>query len=134
MEGTALKMVLAGVLFDAWPILMNRSGLSGMHSTAAFIIIVFVTVMPFALWNGITLSNTNWSWAIAAGLCSAAGLIAFNSGLAEATPQTVGKLFVTMIVVQTAVPALYHVIMNGQLTLKASFGFGFAFIAALLLV
>jgi len=46
----------------------------------------------------------------------------------------VSTLFVLMIVVQTAVPAVYQVIMNGGLSLTKGLGFALAAIAAVLLV
>ncbi len=134
MNELVFKMVVAGVLFGAWPILMSKSGLNGPTSAAVFSIIALSFILPVAFQHGITLTGANWWYALAAGCCGGIGLLVFNSGLAKATPATVGQLFVVMIVVQTAIPAIYSVVMNGQLTLKTGAGFIAAVIAAILLV
>jgi hypothetical protein len=134
MRELIVKMVAAGVLFGAWPLVMNRSGLNGATATAALSLIIFLLALPVALRDGIALTGSNWWFAVVAGCCSGLGFLAFNSGLAEATPALVGRLFVIMILVQMAIPAAYHVVMNGQLTARTGLGFVAALIAAILLV
>lgn len=70
------------------------------------------------------------------GACVAGGLglLAFNGMLSRATPQTVGSLFVLMLVVQIATPALYQVINSGEVTVSKAVGFAAAILAAFLLV
>jgi hypothetical protein len=128
-----MKAMVAGLFFGVWPLLMNRSGLSGSVSSAAFAGICFLGVLPFALKNGIpNLTGANWGMILAAGLLGALGVLQFNGMLAKATDQNVGMLFVVMIVVQTSIPALYHVAMTG-LTPRQALGFLAAFVAAILL-
>ncbi|MGC9605762.1 MAG: hypothetical protein ABSF56_03375 [Minisyncoccia bacterium] len=113
---------------------MNKSGLNGNVSAMAFAGLVLLFVSPFALSNIGDLSNTKWLMVVGAGLFGALGVMSFNGMLAKATPQAVSTLFVLMIVVQTAVPAVYQVIMNGGLSLTKGLGFALAAIAAVLLV
>ena len=127
-------MAVAGVLFGAWPLLMNRSGLSGTTATAVLSIIMFLLALPLALQAGLPSAGQNWWLAIAAGLCIGLAFLAFNSGLANAAPKIVGQLVIFMVVVQLAVPAAYQAVMNGQLTVKSALGFVAAAVAAILLV
>lgn len=130
----AIKMAAAGVLFGIWPLLMSRSGLTGTTSTAVFATIVLVFVMPVAFISGFNTTGANWRFAVAAACCGAIGLILFNAALAEATQESLGKLFVIMIIVQTALPAAYHVVMNHGMTFKTGVGFAAAILAAILLI
>ena len=127
-------MAVAGVLFGAWPLFMNRSGLSGAASVVTLNVIVLLLALPIGLQQGITLVGANWWFAITAGCCAGLGYLAFNSGVAKAAPAIIGQLVVIMIVIQMAVPAAYQAAMNGQLSIKTAFGFIAAAIAALLLV
>jgi hypothetical protein len=129
-----VKMAVAGVLFGAWPLLMNRSGLNGPTSVAALNVIVLLLAFPIAWQQGLLPAGPNWWFVIAAGCCAGLGYLAFNSGIAKAAPAIVGQLVVIMIVIQMAVPAAYQAMMNGQLTIKAALGFAAAAIAAILLV
>ncbi len=128
------KAILAGLFFGIWPILMNRSGLPGNVSSAAFSLGVAVIVLPFALRQAYTVSfSPVWLMVIGACVTGALGILFFNGMLSKTTPETVGTLFVLMIVVQVSVPAVNQIIMNGELTLKTGAGFAAAIIAAFLL-
>jgi uncharacterized membrane protein len=133
MDNLRLSAVLAGVFFGVWPLLMNRSGLSGIMSSTVFTAIVLVCLSPFALSSVGQISDANWTMAISAGVVGAFGLYFFNGMLTTATPQQVGSLFVLMIVVQTAIPAMYQVVMTGELTTTRAIGFVLAFVSAVLL-
>ena len=133
MNELQIKALLAGLFFGVWPLLMNKSGLNGNVSSMAFSGLVFLLVVPFALRDHGDLSNVRWILVILAGAVGAAGIMSFNGMLSKATPQTVGSLFVLMIVVQTAVPAAYQVIMNGGLSVTKSLGFVLAAVAGVLL-
>ena len=134
MDNLQIKALLAGLFFGLWPLFMNKSGLNGNVSAMAFSGLVLVFVSPFALSNIGDLSNIKWLMVVGAGLFGALGVMSFNGMLAKATPQAVSTLFVLMIVVQTAIPAVYQVIMNGGLSLTKGLGFALAAIAAVLLV
>ena len=137
MDSLPLKAAIAGVFFGLWPLFMNRSGLSGNVSSMVFTAVVLICVTPFALRHiaGGTenFAQVSWTMAAAAGIAGAIGVMAFNGMLAQATPQSVGTLFVVMIVVQTTVPAIYSAVMNGEVTLTKATGFVFAGLAAVLL-
>ena len=135
MSELHLRAVLAGVFFGIWPLLMNRSGLTGNVSSAVFALGALIVVSPFALYefSGVTTSVV-WTMVVGACIFGGLGLLAFNGMLSKATPETVGSLFVVMIVVQVATPALYQVINGGGLTVSKAIGFAAAILAALLLV
>lgn len=127
--------VMAGVFFGIWPLLMNRSGLSGNVATAAFTAIVLIGVVPFAFASGgASLGSANWTAVALAGALGALGLLSFNGMLAGASTAAVGQLFVLMTVVQIAIPAIYHVVMTGDIQLTKLAGFAAAIVAAFLLL
>ena len=138
MDNLLVKAVVAGLFFGAWPLLMNRSGLSGNISSLVFAAVVLVCVIPFSLrpiFSGNTdLAQASWTMAILSGIAAAVGMMVFNGMLAKATPQSVGTLFVLMILVQTTVPVVYDAVMNGGISLTKAAGFVFAAVAAILLV
>lgn len=130
-----LKATLAGVFFGIWPLFMNRSGLGGNTSSAAFCLVALVGVLPFALQStGITLPNANWLMVIFAGAFGAAGLLVFGGILAKATPQNIGTIFVFMTVVQITVAAVYQTFMNGGASFSKIGGYITAGVAAYLLL
>ncbi|HLD06037.1 MAG TPA: hypothetical protein VJC16_00700 [Candidatus Nanoarchaeia archaeon] len=97
--------VLAGIFFGLWPLIMNRSGLNLITSSAVFYSVGLLVVMPFAL-RGASFAGGNGTVAAAAGLAGVLGLLAFNAMLAKTAPQQAAMMFMVMIVVQIAVPAL----------------------------
>jgi len=128
------KALIAGVFFGVWPLLMQRSGLGGNVSSLAFAVLVALCVSPFALSNIGDLSSVKWAFVVGAGIAGAVGILSFNGMLAKATPTNVSTLFVLMIVTQTAIPAVYGVIMNGgKVSLTRLVGFALAFASAILL-
>jgi hypothetical protein len=134
LESLDVKAVISGILFGIWPLLMNRSGLSGNLSTFVFATVVFlcVFVVSFSSLQNITI--TSLPWAIGAGVVGALALLVFNSMLAKATPQAVGTFIVLMIITQILVPAIYQAIMNGGLPASKIAGFVLAIVAAVLLL
>ena len=125
MTEIQVRAAIAGLFFGVWPLLMNRSGLSGNVSSAVFSGLVFLCVFPLSLsgLNGSILSVTSWPFALSAGIAGAVGVLAFNGGLAITTPETVGTFFVMMICVQIAVPAIYQSIVTGTLPVMRAGGF-----------
>ena len=134
MESLEIRSVAAGILFGIWPLFMNRSGLTGSIGTFVFAAVVLLCVFPFAVSGLNNIGNAHWIWAVTAGIFGALGLLAFNSILAKATPQTVGTFFVLMIVIQVVVPAVYQAIMSGGLAFSKIVGFVLAAVAAILLL
>lgn len=135
MSELHLRAVLAGVFFGIWPLLMNRSGLTGNVSSAVFALGALIVVSPFAFYefSSVTVSVV-WTMVVGACIFGGLGLLSFNGMLSKATPETVGSLFVLMIVMQIATPALYQVINGGGLTVSKAIGFAAAILAAFLLV
>lgn len=131
-----LKAVLAGLFFGIWPLLMNRSDLSGNVSSAFFGLFALIGVLPFAIYanGGLALPAANWTMVIWAGVFGAMGLLAFNGMLAGATPKTVSTLFVLMTVVQVVVAAGYQVVVTRQLSADKGLGYVAAGVAAYLLL
>lgn len=133
MNDSTLKMIVAGILFGMWPLLMNKSNLNSTTSTVMFAIMVLIFVVPAGVYHGLTFTDSKWWFAILAGGFGALGLLVFNSGLSEVSQKNVSKMFIFMIVVQIVVPALYHVYVNGGLTLRTASGFAAAILTAILL-
>ena len=130
-----MKAALAGIFFGIWPLFMNRSGLSGNVSSAIFSLGTLVILLPVAIAsnNGMSLPSANWLMVGTACILAAFGLLSFNGMLAGASPKEVGTLFVIMIVVQTATPAMYSIVLNGGMNWSKMCGFVAAIIAAVLL-
>lgn len=132
-------MLGVGLLFGAWPLFLSRSGLSGLSASATFAMINVLILMPFALSIG-NLSNIfatpdiRWWPLLIAGLLGASGLLLFNHTLVSAGPEHAGRLFVLMIVVQIAVPALHEIVMQGTIDFRTGIGFVLALGAAILLI
>lgn len=133
MSSDVWKMIITGVVFGVWPLLMNKSGLVGTTATATIAFIVMLLVLPVGVYHGLTFVGSKWWFAVIAGCFAALGMLMFNSMLAKATRDEVGRLFVIMLVFQTAVPAVYHAYVNGGLTLKSGAGFLTAIITVFLL-
>lgn len=135
MNDLLVKAVLAGVFFGIWPLFMNRSGLNGNVSSAAYTAIALIGVLPFALYSsGFSLPMANWTMVVLAGLFGALGLLSFNGMLAGASLQNVGTLFVLMTVVQVVIAATYQTIMSGHVSIDRAGGYIAALVAAYLLL
>ncbi len=135
MSDLVIKAVLAGIFFGVWPLFMNRSGLGGNVSSAVFALIVFIMVFPFAIKSiGFSLPAGNWLMVVLAGIFGALGLLSFNGMLAGVSSERVGSLFVVMIIVQIAIPAIYQVFMTGELPVTKAMGFILAVGAAFFLL
>ena len=131
MSSDFFKVALqAGALFALWPILMNRSGLTGNPMAFAFALICFLTVLPF------TMGQVNWGimsvWSVSAGIFAGFGLLKFANLLGRVSKEQVSDVFVLVLVTQVVVAAIYKVTLTG-LTLKTALGFIGAIIVAILL-
>lgn len=128
-------MVLTGICFGIWPLMMNRSGLSGTPASVIFIGTSMLFVLTVAaLTRSFDFSgNVHWPIAIGASILGGIGLLSLNAGLAAISPQMVGKLIIVMILVQIAIPAVYDMYMNTGIELKTVLGIVFAVVAAALL-
>ncbi|MFA5773149.1 MAG: hypothetical protein WC908_00555 [Candidatus Paceibacterota bacterium] len=129
-----IKIVIAGMLFGIWPLLMNRSGLSGSVASFVFAFVVLICVFLFSLTQPMEISSAHWIFAISAGVIGAIGLLLFNGVIAKATVQNVGLLFVIMLIAQTAIPAVYQSIMAGGISFQKILGFLLAIVSIVLLI
>ena len=108
-----IRALLAGVFFGIWPLFMNRSGLPGNASAMVFALGSGLLVAWFGIFElRATTVSIAWTMVLAACVTGAAGLVNFNTMLYKSTPQEVGSLFVTMIMVQIAVPLIYQIVIK----------------------
>jgi hypothetical protein len=134
MRELFMRMVLAGLLFGATPILVNRSGLTGTTATLIGFGIAFFVMIPVAMHKGVTISGAHWWFMIAAAFTSIGASLLFNVALVEISPKIVGRISLIVLLMETAVFAAYQMYMNGQLSLRVAAGFAAAAIATVLLV
>lgn len=130
--------LVAGLLFGGWPLVMNRSGLSGYASAAIFAGLAFLTVLPFAGAKGaveevLQTPANGLTFAFIAAFMGGLGLIAFNTMLAKSDPKEVGLMLIFMIMVQMALPAVSYMVQAGELSPRKLSGIALAFVAAKLL-
>lgn len=136
MNNLQVSSIIAGVFFGLWPLLLNKSGLNGNVASVIFSGIGFICIalVAFTIGNMTVPAHTNWWLAIGAGAASAIGVLLFNGVLAKASPLNIGTLFVLMLVIQIAVPAIYQVIVSGSLSITKGLGFALAAVTAVLLL
>jgi len=125
-----LQAAIAGLFFSVWPLLMNRSGLPGMHAAFIFVLIQLLIITPLVI-SGLD-SNMFNRWSVAASIFASIGLLIFTNGLEKISPKEVSNFFVIVLVVQVCVPAIYQVVLTG-ITPQRALGFAAALIAAILL-
>lgn len=137
MDTTQLvKAVIAGLCFGAWPLLMNRSGLSGTLGAgfiAGFTILFISPLVLRSVFGGDHMANANWWFAIGASIASAVGMVVFNSMLSKASTTNVSMLFTVVIVLQTVTAAAYQAVVSGSLAPMKAGGFILALLGAVLL-
>ena len=133
MNELLLKAILAGVLFGCWPLFISKSGLGSISATLLTTACTFLFVVPIALTNGITIAGSRWWIAVVAGCMAGIGVLAFNDVMIKSKPTTAALMFVIMLVVQTMMPAIYHIAVNQQFSIKTIAGFIAAIIACILL-
>jgi hypothetical protein len=136
MRDQYIRAVMAGLFFTAWPIFMNRSGLTGNISSAIFAFGCCLVCLPFAALEYHNSSGVSVSRLMIVGACvfGGAGALAFNAMLAKASPQQISALIVLTLVVQTVSLAAYQAVVNGGITLSKIIGFAAAIVAAFLLI
>jgi hypothetical protein len=135
LDNLSIRAILTGIFFGIWPLLMNRSGLSGNVSSFVLVVIMLGCILPFSIGNLGSIFNPDvkWLFAMGASVCGGAGILLLNSVLARATPKHVGLLLVLTFVLQMIVPAVYHVVVTGGLTVTKGAGFALAITSAILL-
>lgn len=134
MNNLYLLAIGAGIVFGAWPLLLNKSGLSGYTSATMFTIVVLAVVLPIALYDGMTSVYTaNWRYYVAAGILGGIGLLIFNTMLSKASVEEVGSLFITTLLVQVMVPAIYQGVVTQTFPLRRFVALVFASLAIYLI-
>lgn len=138
MDKLQIKMALAGICFGIYPLLLNRSKISGNLSSVTFTLVVCTLVSLYVGKELRTLFTMDWSavrwpFIVGAGALSAVGMLLLTGVLAEASKDRVGLLIVVMLVVNTAVAAGYQVAMDRGLSLARCAGFALAIAAIVLL-
>lgn len=133
MIGLVISAVVAGLCFGAWPLMMNKGGLSGNLGSFVFAAIAAICTLPFAISSFSGLAQAKWPLVISAAVIGAVGLLSFVGMLTKATPASVSSLFVVMTVVQISCPVIYQLITTGGMTITKGFGFASAILAGVLL-
>jgi len=133
MDSLSIKAVLTGILFGAWPLLMNRSGLGGNISSLVLVIVMLLVILPFSIGDFGEIFNANLMFAVGAAVLGAAGILLLNGILFKASPQNLGPLLVLVFVAQIVVSSIYHVVVTGGITVTKGIGFALAVITAILL-
>jgi 4-amino-4-deoxy-L-arabinose transferase-like glycosyltransferase len=133
----SLNMVVVGILFGTWPLILRLSGQPGHVASTFYTCGAAVTITLFTvLYGGLdreTLQNARW-WPVFLSIpLGSTALILFNIMLAKGGPSRAGQLFMVMIVAQMCIPAVYQVYREGTMSLQRLAGFGAAIVAAVLL-
>jgi hypothetical protein len=134
MNNLQITSIVAGFFFGVAPLLLNKSGLNGNLSSGITSAIILVCVLPFALSSIVFPTTPNWWMAIGSALAATCGILLFNGVVSKASPLNIGTLFVLMLIMQVAVPAIYQIIVNGGISLTKGVGFILAITAAVLLL
>jgi len=128
-----LLALLSGVAFGIWPMLANRSGMQGNPLSLCLLGVALLLNAPFALKQGVNLPNLQGTiFMIGAGLLMGTGMLFFNGMLAKVSRAQVASMFILMMVVQIAVPAVWQ-LLNGNMNPKQLAGIAAAVVAAILL-
>jgi drug/metabolite transporter (DMT)-like permease len=135
MNSAHIQVIIAGLLFGMWPLIYNRSGLSGNPGTLLFVAFMLVIIVPYVVFKKEVPSTPTIGWLIVffASVVSAMGLFFFTDAIGRVPPQKASSLFVLMIVVQIMVPAIYEVLLKQSVSIKHAAGFICAILAAILL-
>ncbi len=129
-----IQFILAGFFFGAWPLFMNRSGLSGILSSLILCGLITLFLLPLSINEFKNIENANWVMVLSASAFSALGMILLGKGLFSANQNNVSSLFITLMVAQATVPAVYKIILTGgNITIKQILGFATAIMTAILL-
>ena len=139
MENASVKAMIAGFLFGAWPLVMNKGGLRGNLASLVIGIVTVCWVFPFAVLGGSfpLPTGTKWGYVILASMLGSLGLVVFTSVLEKAPLEKAGSLVTLTVIVQITVASLYSLTKAAQLGQGISsqkvLGFFFAALAAYLL-
>lgn len=119
-DGLPPMMITNAVAFTV--IVLALYGLHGKSTlvTTGIVLVLSWVSLVFAAEHTNLLPNFTWfgyGWLISAGLLVGCGIVTFLSGIDLASvesPHGMYVPFVVMLIVQTAVPVLFHVFFNGS--------------------
>ena len=129
-----LLMIFSGLLFGAWPLIMNKSNLNGWTSALMLEVFACVIVAAVSGWKGISFAGTKWWLGVVAGIMGGMGILLFTAVLARTNPTSISRLLIINLLAQIAVPAVYGALVDGGLSLKTTLGLAAAVVATFLLV
>lgn len=86
----------------------------------------------YGAWKGLTFANTNWWLGVIAGVVGGIGILVFTPTISKLEPEKAARMFLIMLLVQTAIPAIYQIIVGG-IVLKRIIGVIFTILAVLFL-
>ena len=133
MQSFLLSAVFSGVLFALNPLIISRSGLSGVSATLLSAIAGAVVISAIAAFHKPVL-NGSWWLPLAAGFLGSVASLIFVNTIMRTPHSSVGIFIIIVLVTQVSVNALYHAWVNGGIDLKTGIGLLAAVIAAILLV
>jgi len=111
----------------------NRSGMQGNPLSVCLLAVALLLNGAFAVKQGINLPNTQGTLLVlVAGVLMGAGMLFFNGMLARVSKEQVASMFILMMVVQVAIPAVWQ-LLNGNVSPRQLVGIAAAVIAAILL-
>lgn len=121
MNNPIALTLVAGLLFGTWPLLMQKSGLSGHLSSAVFALVAFLIILVPTFLKGKIAEQVevaDLKIAILAGVLGGLGLLAFNTMMTKVPMTSIGTYIVVMIVAQTIVPVIYQMVVSGDFSLR----------------
>ncbi len=130
MENSTRYLVvclISGLFLTHWPMVANRSGLSGPLSVAAFATFCALGLLVAAIFvDKSTLYTASWGYSIGAGLLGSVGLILLGYVVGNATPAEMSKNMIPFLLIQLLPPAAYNIYLSGQFTRDKAIGFAAA--------
>ena len=133
-----ILVLIAGLGAGAWPLVMQRSGLSGpmvavVYSLCSLAAALVLLLLSSAGKVASASQSPSWLPAIIAGLLAAMALLLLSTVVAKVTADKLSLLYIVMLLVQISVPILISIVVNRGVSLKQGFGLAAALLAALLL-
>ncbi|PLX27960.1 hypothetical protein C0583_01850 [Candidatus Parcubacteria bacterium] len=115
--------VISGLCFGLWPLFVNKSLLSGFVSAFFICLVSIIIFFPMA-WSSLgEIRNANISMVLVGSVLSAIGIVFLTLMLANTKDKEVSIIFIIMICFQIAVPAIYHIYLEGGISLNKVIGF-----------
>lgn len=136
---TIVKLVVAGIFFGLWPLVMKKSGFEPSVQTFLLSFGTTIVVFPwFAGSGGIAnfpkILSISFGFAAAAFAMNAIGCIAYLKGLGDIRPQEAsGGVLIAILTMVVSNEAAGVLLFGSPVTAKKLLGFGSAIVTFLLL-